>query len=125
MAEKKKQQQTDSDQDRNKRNSSEDNDRSGKGTPPKTANEGGVTEEGTGDFAPDASGSKLTVEIGADGTNPVSPQNPPRKAMLGGGDAETNPDATYRNEGAEITEDLKDPDTAGPKGGDVEVTKTD
>lgn len=82
-------------------------DRTAKGTPPKTGAEagGGVVEEGTGDFAPGknaddtskpapgvdtvtmetATGDEVEVEVGMDGESPVTPQNPPRKAALGGG----------------------------------------
>lgn len=109
---------------RNKQNSSEDG-REGKGTPPEVGAEGGVVRAGTDDFAPDSSGSKLDVEIGADGVNPVSAQNPPRKAMLGGGREEESEgtEAQDRNEGANITKDLEDDDTEGVKGGNVSKKK--
>jgi hypothetical protein len=106
-------------QEKNPQNSSAEG-RAGKGTPPKVGNEGGVVEEGTGDFAPDNSGATVDPEIGADGVNPVSAQNPPRKAMIGGGrevEAAEGTEAKDRNEGADITSDLKDPETEGVKGG--------
>lgn len=87
------------------------------GTPPKMGREGGVIEDGTGDFAPtagvidldresrrasapgndpepakleapegfmvvvDSNGQETIDEIGVDGVNPVSTQNPPPKAI--------------------------------------------
>lgn len=76
-----------------------------KGEMPEVGEEGGVVQEGTGDFAPDAmvgdttsgpqgvdtvevetkTGVKVQAEIGADGEGPVTAQNPPEKALIGGG----------------------------------------
>lgn len=105
-------------------------DRTAEGTPPQTGAEagGGVVKEGTGDFAPDADadaadngektikvedarGNEVAVPVGADGENPVSPQNPPRKALLGGGnEAENTETAKAQNEdtsGDRTTDDDK------------------
>lgn len=101
--------------------------RAGEGTPPKTGEEGGVVEEGTGDFAPDADpsygsggddnapetvktttrdGSEVQAEVGVDGENPVTPQNPPAKAVLGGGKPVENEDAEPRGgKGVDTRED--------------------
>jgi hypothetical protein len=87
-------------------NDDPDSGRTAEGTPPVVGNEGGVIEKGTGDFAPgsgpnagqapsnvdtvtvqDAQGKDVEVEVGLDGEEPVSPQNPPKKAVLGGGRA--------------------------------------
>lgn len=77
--------------------------RTAEGKPPVVGEEGGVIKEGTGDFAPGqeettkqpasvesievetAYGETVEAEVGLDGKNPVSPQNPSRKAALGGG----------------------------------------
>lgn len=74
--------------------------RHAEGEPPKVGAEGGVIQEGTGDFAPGTTdtggyagetvkaqtrdGRVVEVEVGIDGKNPVSVNNPPRKAALGG-----------------------------------------
>lgn len=89
---------------------------------PEVGVEGGVLKEGTGDFAPDApvdgkaeagegevvlqdrSGNDVVVPLGADGESPVSPDNPPTKALLGGGNAAP---------GAEQTDDPKNDETEG------------
>lgn len=73
------------------------------GKMPEVGAEGGVTKAGTGDFAPgtnaedpktagegevvvqDKRGNDVVAEVGADGKSPVSPQNPPKKALIGGG----------------------------------------
>jgi hypothetical protein len=107
--------------------------RTAEGTPPQTGEEGGVVEEGTGDFAEDTSttsgpqgvetvttetrdGTKVESEVGVDGENPVSPQNPPAKAVLGGptDSATDNETAKARNEG---TSGDRTSDT-NPKGDD-------
>lgn len=73
-----------------------------KGTPPVAGAEGGVLEEGTGDYAPeargagsteypgktvtrtDAQGREIEVPVGIDGETAVSVNNPSPKHALGG-----------------------------------------
>lgn len=72
------------------------------GTPPVAGAEGGIIEEGTGDYAPeagvlggtehagktvtrtDAQGNEIEVPVGIDGENAVSANNPSPKHSLGG-----------------------------------------
>jgi hypothetical protein len=73
--------------------------RGAEGEIPRTGYEGGVVEEGTGDFAPGSSAEgDVVIEEGVLG-GPVSPQNPPAKALLGGG----RPNESEDNEFAEAT----------------------
>jgi hypothetical protein len=88
--------------------------RTAEGTPPEVGEEGGVVKEGTGDFKPGlgvdqgagptqtipvetASGGVAYAEVGLDGESAVSPQNPPKKAAIGG----SNPVQATVDEGAE------------------------
>lgn len=77
-----------------------DTERGVEGEFPRTGYEGGVVEEGTGDFAPGSEpGESTVIEEGIMG-GPVSPNNPPSKAVLGGG----RPNESEGNEFAKATE---------------------
>lgn len=117
------------DKDKNERGTRKDPE----GQMPEVGEEGGVVKEGTGDFAPGTDGTDTTsgpqgvktveqetktgqivqAEVGADGEGPVTPQNPPAKALIGGGRAAENDTGT-----AEPRQGAGEPDKSSKKDSD-------